>query len=109
MRRIIIENARRRKTAKRGGARPEGEPLPGDPIAEDAGVDLLALDEALAKLCASEPVIGDLVKLRYFAGLTIDQVAQIQEISRRTVIDRWAYARSWLAREIAGGGDKPVP
>jgi hypothetical protein len=85
------------------GALQAGPPSEADPLVEDAGEDLLALDEALAKLSASEPVIGDLVKLRYFAGLTIDQVAQIQGISRRTVIDRWAYARSWLAREIAGG------
>jgi RNA polymerase sigma factor (TIGR02999 family) len=103
MRRILIENARRKKTLKRGGLRPGGEPVPADARAEGLGEDLLALDEALAKLSASEPVIGDLVKLRYFAGLTIDQVAQIQGISRRTVIDRWAYARSWLAREMAGG------
>jgi RNA polymerase sigma factor (TIGR02999 family) len=102
MRRIIIENARRKKTVKRGGALPKAGPVPGDPLVEDPGEDLLALDEALARLAASEPVIADLVKLRYFAGLTIDQVAQIQGISRRTVIDRWAYARSWLAREIAG-------
>jgi RNA polymerase sigma factor (TIGR02999 family) len=103
MRRILIENARRKKSLKRGGLRPGGESVPGDACAEGLGEDLLALDEALAKLSASEPVIGDLVKLRYFAGLTIDQVAQIQGISRRTVIDRWAYARSWLAREMAGG------
>jgi RNA polymerase sigma factor (TIGR02999 family) len=106
MRRIIIENARRKKTIKRGGALP-AEPIQGDLLAEDSGEDLLALDEALAKLSVSEPIIGDLVKLRYFAGLTIDQVAQIQGISRRTVIDRWAYARSWLAREIAGGSETP--
>jgi RNA polymerase sigma factor (TIGR02999 family) len=108
MRRIIIENARRKKTVKRGGAR-ETEPIRAEPLAEQARDDLLALDEALARLAASEPVIGDLVKLRYFAGLTIDQVAEIQGISRRTVIDRWAYARSWLAREIAGGGKARSP
>jgi len=109
MRRIIIENARRKRTVKRGGAMREAGPIQAELLAEDAGEDLLALDEALAKLSASEPIIGDLVKLRYFAGLTIDQVAQIQGISRRTVIDRWAYARSWLAREIAGGGETPSP
>ncbi|MCU0917710.1 MAG: ECF-type sigma factor [Planctomycetes bacterium] len=102
MRRILIENARRKKTVKRGGALPGGGPVPAEPTVEDPGLDLLALDEALARLAAAEPIIADLVKLRYFAGLTIDQVAQIQGISRRTVIDRWAYARSWLAREIAG-------
>jgi len=109
MRRIIIENARRKKTVKRGGALQGVGPLQADPFGEGTGEDLLALDEALARLSASEPMIGDLVKLRYFAGLTIDQVAQIQGISRRTVIDRWAYARSWLAREIAGGSETPSP
>ncbi len=109
MRRIIIENARRKKTVKRGGAQQKGGPIQAEPLAENAGEDLLALDEALARLSASEPMIGGLVKLRYFAGLTIDQVAEIQGISRRTVIDRWAYARSWLAREMAGGGETSSP
>ena len=109
MRRIIIENARRKRTVKRGGALQGVGPIQVDPLVEDASEDLLALDEALAKLSASEPIVGDLVKLRYFAGLTIDQVAQIQGISRRTVIDRWAYARSWLAREITGGSETPLP
>jgi len=109
MRRILIENARRKKTIKRGGALPVDGLLAAALAADEAGDDLLALDEALAKLSASEPIIGELVKLRYFAGLTIDQVAQIQGISRRTVIDRWAYARSWLAREIAGGSETPLP
>ncbi|HSW00784.1 MAG TPA: ECF-type sigma factor [Sedimentisphaerales bacterium] len=108
MRRIIIENARRKKTVKRGEALHEVGSLEADSLAADSGEDLLALDDALVKLSASEPNIGDLVKLRYFAGLTIDQVAQIQGISRQTVIDRWAYARSWLAREIAGDGEKPT-
>jgi RNA polymerase sigma factor (TIGR02999 family) len=109
MRRIIIENARRKKTIKRGGALPKAEPIPADPLVEETDEDLLVLDEALAKLSASEPVIAELVKLRYFAGLTIDQVAEIQGISRRTVVDRWAYARSWLAREIAGDRKTPAP
>ncbi len=110
MRRILVENARRHKSAKHGGDRQrigltdaesavgarQTSPVPGD--------DLLALDEALAKLTATESAIAEIVKLRYFAGLTIEQVAEIQGISRRSVIDHWAYARSWLAREIAGGG-----
>jgi len=108
MRRILVENARRRKSAKHGGDRQRMGLTEADPASEGPCDDLLALDEALTKLSATEPAIADLVKLRYFAGLTVDQVAQIQGISRRSVIDHWAYARSWLAREVAGGG-KPAP
>ena len=52
-----------------------------------------------------DPVVADLVKLRYFAGLTIEQVAQFQGIARRTAVDRWAYARAWLRREISKGSE----
>jgi RNA polymerase sigma factor (TIGR02999 family) len=86
MRRIIIENARRKRTIKRGGGIAPTEPIQAEPLTESSGEDLLALDEALSRLCASEPAVGDIVKLRYFAGLTIDQVAQIRGISRRTVV-----------------------
>jgi len=105
MRRILIENARRKKSAKRGGDLREIE-LPGANLAiESPSDDLLALDEALNRLSAEEPSVADLVKLRYFGGLTIDQVAEIQGISRRTAIDHWAYARSWLAREVKMGSE----
>jgi RNA polymerase sigma factor (TIGR02999 family) len=104
MRRILVENARRRKSSKHGGDRQRIGLTDADPASDGPGDDLLALDEALTKLAAAEPAIADLVKLRYFAGLTIEQVAQIQGISRRSVIDHWAYARSWLAREVAASG-----
>jgi len=105
MRRILIENARRKRSLKHGGGRERVGLTEANPMAEAPSVDLLALNEALEKLSCAEPAMADLVKLRYFAGLTIDQVAEIQGISRRTVIDHWAYARSWLAREVASGGD----
>lgn len=100
MRRILVENARRKKRLKRGGDRQRIELNEADLFTEEASDNLLAVNEALDKLSAEEPSVADLVKLRYFAGLTIDQVAEIQEISRRSVIDHWAYARSWLTREI---------
>ena len=106
MRRILVENARRKKSPKHGGDRQRIGLTDADPALEEPSDDLLALDEALSRLAASEPSVADLVKLRYFAGLTIDQVAEIQGISRRSVIDHWAYARSWLAREISRGGGK---
>ena len=100
MRRILIENARRKTSVKRGGERQRIELSEANLAIESPSDDLLALDEALNRLSTEEPSIADLVKLRYFGGLTIDQVAEIQGISRRTAIDHWAYARSWLAREV---------
>jgi RNA polymerase sigma factor (TIGR02999 family) len=100
MRRILIENARRKTSLKRGGDRQRVELSEAKLAIESPSNDLLAVNEALNKLSTEEPSIADLVKLRYFGGLTIDQVAEIQGISRRTAIDHWIYARSWLAREV---------
>ena len=104
MRRILVENARRKKSLKRGGQRQRIDLTEANLAVEGPSADLLAIDEALSKLSVTEPSVAELVKLRYFAGLTIDQVAEIQGISRRSVIDHWAYARSWLTRELATGG-----
>jgi RNA polymerase sigma factor (TIGR02999 family) len=106
MRRILIENSRRKKSAKRGGGRQRVEFADDNLAVESPSTDLLALDEALKRLSSKEPSVADLVKLRYFGGLTIDQVAEIQKISRRTAIDRWIYARSWLAREVNMGEEE---
>jgi len=100
MRRILIESARRKKRLKHGGDRQRIELREADFGMKSESDDLLSLNEALDKLSEEEPFVADLVKLRYFAGLTIEQVAEIQGISRRSVIDHWAYARSWLTREI---------
>jgi RNA polymerase sigma factor (TIGR02999 family) len=100
MRRILVENARRKKRLKRGGDWQRIELNEADLGTEYESDDLLTVNEALDKLALEEPSVADLVKLRYFAGLTIEQVAEIQGISRRSVIDHWAYARSWLTREI---------
>jgi len=105
MRRILIENARRKKNLKRGGDRQRIKLTEENLAVEGPSDDLLALDEALSRLSTTEPSIADLVKLRYFGGLTIDQVAEIQGISRRAAIDHWAYARSWLTREITKGSE----
>ncbi|HEV3257930.1 MAG TPA: ECF-type sigma factor, partial [Gemmataceae bacterium] len=68
--------------------------------------DLLAIDEALNKLAAKDPVKADLVKLRYFAGLTIEQAARALGISATTADRYWAYARAWLHQEITGAAHK---
>jgi RNA polymerase sigma factor (sigma-70 family) len=69
----------------------------------ELGEDLLALDEALEKLAKEDPVKAELVKLRHFAGLTVDQTAEALNISPATADRYWAYARAWLHAEITGG------
>ncbi len=102
MRRILIDNARRRKSAKRGGGRlrvgiEEAATLSRETCSPE---DLIALDDALAKLAQTDPDQAEVVKLRYFAGLTVDQTAQVLGISATTAKLHWAYARAWLLREI---------
>jgi RNA polymerase sigma factor (TIGR02999 family) len=107
MRRILVENARRKRSGKHGGGlsrRSLDDALLAVPEPPE---DLLALDEALDKLAAKDPVKADLVKLRYFAGLTIDQVASALGISTTTADRYWAYARAWLHQEIYGGPASP--
>lgn len=102
MRRILIENARRKKRLKRSDGRDRID-LAGTEVAIDRTVDdLLALDEALAKLAGEDPVKADLVKLRYFAGLTLEQAAQALGISRATASRYWSYVQAWLFHEIDG-------
>jgi RNA polymerase sigma factor (TIGR02999 family) len=103
MRRILVENARRKKTQKHGGklVRCALDELP--LVAPDLGEDLLALDEALEKFAKEDPVKARLVNLRHFAGLTVDQAAEALNISPATADRYWAYARAWLHAEITGG------
>jgi DNA-directed RNA polymerase specialized sigma24 family protein len=70
--------------------------------------EVLALDEALQKLAQVDRPKADLVKLRYFAGLTLDEAAQALGIARSTAAEHWAYARAWLRVEIAKGDDAPA-
>jgi RNA polymerase sigma factor (TIGR02999 family) len=98
MRRILIENARRKHTQKRGGGQ-DREPLD-DLAASEPDDELLALDEALIRLAAQDPLKAKLVELRYFAGLTLDQSAEVLGISPTTADRHWAYARAWLRAEI---------
>src|SRR4051794_32267666 len=105
MRRILIENARRKRAEKHGG-RLERQDLDAIEIEAPApSEDLLALDEALAKLEAEDPVKAQLVKLRYFAGLSEDDAAQALGISRTTAHRHWRYARVWLLNELGQEGE----
>jgi len=102
MRRILIERARRRKELKYGGDQGRVDlddvVLPCD--APEFSLKLLALDEALEKLSQQDKIKADVVKLRYFAGLTIEQTAEVLGVSRNTTKRCWAYARAWLLQEI---------
>lgn len=101
MRRILIEAARRRNAEKRGGGRKRLD-LSGNEVVvnPDDSDTLLALDEALIKLENEDPELARLVELRYFAGMTVDQTAEVLKVSPRTVKRNWAYARAWLQRQI---------
>jgi RNA polymerase sigma factor (TIGR02999 family) len=102
MRRILIDNARRKRAVKHGGGL-QRQPL--DVIAApESDEHILAVDEALTKLAANDPQKAKLVELRYFAGLTGEQAAEVLGISPTTADRHWAYARAWLRAEI--GGDK---
>jgi RNA polymerase sigma factor (TIGR02999 family) len=102
MRRILIDNARRKK-AQRHGGQAERVNLDLDSLELAAGMDddqLLAVHEALDRLAVHDAVKAELVKLRFFAGLTIEEAARVLKLSEPTAKRHWAYARAWLYREI---------
>ncbi|MHC4704999.1 MAG: sigma-70 family RNA polymerase sigma factor [Planctomycetota bacterium] len=100
MRRILIDIARRKKSLKYGGGRRRVALEDADFGTEVAPDRLIALDEALCRLADEDAAVADLVKLRYFAGLTIEQAAEILKISPRTAYRYWAYARARLHQEL---------
>jgi RNA polymerase sigma factor (TIGR02999 family) len=104
MRRILVESARRRKSRKRGGGLVRHDLDAVQPAAPDLGEELLALDEALDRLAAADPLKAELVKLRHFAGLTVEEAARALGISSTTANRYWAYARAWLHQEIVRAG-----
>jgi RNA polymerase sigma factor (TIGR02999 family) len=102
MRRILVENARRKRSSKRGGGRARHDLDEVQLEAAEPSEDLVALDEALDKLAAKDPLKAELVKLRHFAGLTVEEAARALGISVTTANRYWAYARAWLHQEISG-------
>jgi RNA polymerase sigma factor (TIGR02999 family) len=107
MRRILIENARRKKRLKRGGDR-ERIDLDDPRLAYWEPVDeLIAIDEALEQLARDDPSAAQLFKLRYFAGISIEDAAEIVGFSRSTAYEQWAYARAWLRRWLSRDEDRP--
>jgi RNA polymerase sigma factor (TIGR02999 family) len=105
MRRILIENARRKKSLKRGGGHSKIEFTQMDIPIQGSSDDLLALDESLKKLSEENQHLAEVVQLYYFAGLTLDQIAAIQNTSRLTAGKHLAYGRAWLHRELSKGED----
>ena len=104
MRRILIEQARRKGSLRRGGGQ-QRLCLDDVQLALDTPADhLLAMDEALDKLAAEDPVKAELVKLRFFAGLTVAEAGKLLGISERTVKRHWAFARAWLYQELTEPG-----
>ncbi len=103
MRRILIDNARRKKRLKRGGNQDRLDLDEAQAAIEGPADNILAVDEALSKLAETDPEKAELVKLRYFAGLTIEQAAEALAISPTTAKRHWAYARAWLFKTITVG------
>jgi RNA polymerase sigma factor (TIGR02999 family) len=100
MRRILVEQARRKGSLRRGGGQ---QPLRLEDVqvaTETPADQLLAIDEALNKLAGEDPVKAELVKLRFFAGLTVAEAGQMLGISERSVKRHWAFARAWLYQEL---------
>ena len=105
MRRILVEQARRKKSRKRGGELKRVELAATDPALPGPDLDLLALDEAIQQLEEVDRRAAQVVKLRFFAGLTGQQVAQALAVSAATVDNDWAYAKSWLRGRLSDADD----
>jgi RNA polymerase sigma factor (TIGR02999 family) len=112
MRRILVEQARRKKRVKHGGAYQRVDLDASCPVSPGPDDDLEALDDALGRLEAADPLAAQLVKLRYFAGLSMPQAADLLGVPLRTAERNWTYARTWLHRALEVGppaeaGDMP--
>lgn len=103
MRRILVENARRKGRVKHGGSRLRVGLDPAFVVAPEPDEDILALHDALDKLASIDPAKARLVELRFFAGLTSDEAAEVLGIAPSTADRHWTYARAWLRREVQGG------
>ncbi len=100
MRRILVDNARHKRRVKHGGGQRRVSLSEADAIAQAPADDVLALDEALTRLAALDSAKAELVKLRYFAGLSLEEAAAALGISRATASRHWTYARAWLIHAL---------
>jgi RNA polymerase sigma factor (TIGR02999 family) len=106
MRRILVENARRKRRQKHGGGLPRVDVELANIVSPMPDEDLLALDEAMTRLAAVDPIRARLVQLRFYTGLSNEEAAKVLGISGVTAKRYWRYARAWLHREV-GKGDEP--
>jgi RNA polymerase sigma factor (TIGR02999 family) len=108
MRRILVENARRKKAVKHGGelqrVELDGQDVPVRPLPDE----IIALDEALTRLTAEDAEAAQIVQLRFFAGLSIEEASEELGVSRATAYRQWSFARAWLRCAIGGEGDAPA-
>jgi RNA polymerase sigma factor (TIGR02999 family) len=109
MRRIVVENARSKRRLKRGGDRARLPLEEAELLAPEPREDVLALDEALTELAATDRAAADLVQLRYFGGLSIPDAAQVLGVSPRTAERLWTFARAWLREKLQGAGWDEIP
>jgi RNA polymerase sigma factor (TIGR02999 family) len=105
MRRILVESARRKRSLKRGAGAQRIELLESQVAQTMPSGEMLAVDEALDLLAAQDPTAADLVKLKYFVGMRMEEIATALGLSLRNAERTWAYARAWLRRRIVQGGD----
>jgi RNA polymerase sigma factor (TIGR02999 family) len=108
MRRILIDHAKGRKRAKRGGGAIQVSLDDAMALSTDRPAELLALDDALEKLAANDPRKARVVEMRYFGGLSFEESAEVLGVSANTVMRDWRMARAWLEREISDGGGLDV-
>ena len=109
MRRILVEAARRKNRLKHGGGRARLDLEAAALLTIEPSEDLEALDEALKKLAEAEPAKAELVKLRFFAGLTMPEIARVLKISQATAERHWTYARTWLYADLRDRANSANP
>jgi RNA polymerase sigma factor (TIGR02999 family) len=108
MRRLLVDHIRRKRSLRRGGSRAGRRLAEEDLVALPLTDELLDLDDALMKLRSTDPAAADLVTMRVFGGMTIEEIAAAQGISPRTVKRNWVYAQAWLGRELAAYDQRMV-
>src|SRR5262245_19131842 len=106
MRRILVENARRKKAARHGGDHQRIDLDAAEVAATSTSANLLVLDEALANLTREDPSAAELAGLRLYAGLSVEEAAEVLGISRATAFRHWTYARAWLQAQLRDTGDR---
>lgn len=107
MRRILVDYARSRRYAKRGGGVSEISLDEALTVSDERSNDVVVLDEALERLTEFDPRKGQLVELRYFGGLSIDETAEVLSVSAGTIMRDWTLAKAWLRRELSNNSGEP--